>query len=300
MARITYRHLRRDELLEASRLFQRSFNHLRRKNNRPTFDEKITEVSPFFDHKYKTDRDGYWGAFENGRMIGFGHAIMRGKQWYLANLFVAPGSQVKGVGSELLKRCLRYGKGKTDSYSLCTFSYNEVSLALYSSFGIMPLYPIFVMYRKIDKNFRVRPTGLKVVEDNSNKSILRINRLEKKIRGYSRLIDLRYYAGSPHAKILNFYKNSRWVGYSAVIRNSHIMPAGSPYPKFLPDILTESIRECISSKGKEIEINIGAHNQALFQRLKSHGFKIFEMVVFLSTKPYSDLSRYAPASLAMY
>lgn len=300
MARITYRHLKRDELLTASRLFQRSFNHLRRKNKRPTFDEKITEVSPFFMHKYETDRDGYWGAFDGGKMIGFGHAVMRGKQWYLANLFVAPRSQVKGVGNQLLKRCMRYGKGKADSYSLCTFSYNEVSLALYSSFGITPTYPIYVMYRKINKNLRVRSTGLRVMEDNSNKSILRINRLEKKIRGYSRLIDLRYYARSPQAKILNFYKDSRWVGYSVVINSSRIMPAGSPYRKYLPDILTESIRECIRSKGKEIEINIGANNLALFQRLKSHGFKIFEMDVFLSTKPYSDLSRYVPASLAIY
>jgi len=300
MAKIIYRQLKRDELLEASRLFQRSFNHLRRKNNRPTYDDKITEVSPFILHTFKTDREGYWGAFDGEKMIGFGHAGMRGKQWYLANLFVAPKSQVRGVGSELLKRCMRYGKGKADSYSLCTFSYNEVSLALYSSFGIMPIHPIFVMYRKIDKNFRVRPTGLRMVEDKSNKSILRINRLEKKIRGYSHLIDLRFYARSSHVKILNFYKDSRWVGYSAVIRNSHIMPAGSPYQKYLPDILTDSVRECIRSKGKEIEINIGANNRASFQRLKSHGFKIFEMVVFLSTKPYSDLSRYAPANLAMY
>ncbi|UCE65473.1 MAG: GNAT family N-acetyltransferase [Candidatus Zixiibacteriota bacterium] len=300
MTKITYRHLKRDELLESTRLFQRSFNHLRRKNNRPTHDEKITEVSPFFHHIYDTDNKGFYAAFEGDKMIGFGFPLMRGKQWYLADLFIAPGSQARGVGRELLKRCMRYGKGKADSYSLCTFSYNEVSLALYSSFGIMPLYPIFVMYRKIDKNFRVRPTGLKVVEDKSNKSILRINRLEKKIRGYSRIIDLRFYARSPHIKILNFYANSRWVGYSAVIRNSHIMPAGSPYPKYLPDILSESVRECIRSKGKEIEINIGANNRALFERLKSHGFKIFEMDVFLSTKPYSDLSRYAPASLAMY
>lgn len=300
MKKITYRHLKREELLEASRLFLRSFNHLRRKNNRPTHDEKITEVSPFFQHIFETDGKGYWGAFDNGKMIGFGNAIMRGKQWYLGNLFVAPNSQVKGVGGELLKRCMRYSKGKADSYSLCTFSYNEVALALYSSFGIMPMHPILVMYRKINKNFRVRPTGLKVVVDNSSKTILRINRLEKQIRGYSRLTDLRFYAKSPHAKILNFYKNSRWIGYSVVIKNSHIMPAGSPHPKYLPDILTESIRECIASKGKEIEINIGANNRALFRRLKSHGFKIFEMDVFLSTKPYSDLSRYVPASLSIF
>ena len=300
MKKITYRHLKKDELLTASRLFQRSYNHLRRKNSRSTFDEKITQVSPFLNHKYDTDKGGFWGAFDGEKMIGFGHATLRGKQWYLANLFVSPRSQVRGVGSELLKRCMRYGKGKADSYSLSTFSYNEVSLALYSAFGIMPLFPIFVMQRKIDKSFKVRPAGLKGVEDKSSKSVLRINRLEKRIRGYSRLIDLRFYAGNAQVKILNFYKGSRWVGYSVVIRNSHIMPAGSPYPKYLPDIITESVRECIRSKTKEIEINIGAINRDLFQRLKSHGFKISEMVVFLSTKPYSDLSRYVPANLAMY
>ena len=165
---------------------------------------------------------------------------------------------------------------------------------------MMPIHPIFLMHRKIDKHFKIRPTGLKIVEDNSDKSILRINRLEKEIRGYSHLIDLRYYSQSPDVKFLNFYDNSRWIGYSVVIKNSYIMPAGSPYPKYLPDILTESVRECIKSKGKEININIGANNRIVFQRLKSHGFRMSEMVVFLSTRPYSDLTRYVPGNLAMY
>ena len=199
-----------------------------------------------------------------------------------------------------VKRCMNYGKGRADSYSLCTFSYNEVSLALYSSFGIMPIRPIFIMHRKINKNFRVRRTGLVVKEDNSDKSILRINKLEKKIRGYSRLTDLRFFAKCDDYRIFQFYKNSRWVGYSVLLKYSRIMPAGSPFPKYLPDIVTESVRQSILSKGKEIEINIGAENSALFQRLKSHGFRIHEMTVFMSTKSYSDLSRYVPASLAMY
>ncbi len=300
MAKITYKRPRQEELLTAMKLIRNSYNDLQKKTNRPTYDKKITEVPPSFLHLYDSDFKGCWAAYNGKRMVGFGLALMRGKQWYLADLFVDPKSQVKGIGRELLKRCMKYGAGKADSYSLCTFPYNETALALYSSSNIMPLYPILVMEKKIKKTYRVRPTGLKAIEEASNKSILRINRLEKKIRGYPRLADLRFYAKSPDCKILNFYNKSRWVGFSIIINNYFIGPAGSPYPKYIPDILSESIRQAVLSKSKKIIINIGGTNSAAFQRLKSHGFRIFEMSVLLSTKAYSDLSRYLPADLSLY
>jgi ribosomal protein S18 acetylase RimI-like enzyme len=300
MTEVTYRLIRRDELLSARKLLQRSFNHLMKKNNRPTDDRKITAASPFYHHIYSTDSRGFWGAFKNGKLIGFGHALLRGKQWYLANLFIDPGRQAEGIGRELLKRCLKYGRGRVESYSLCTFSHNEAALALYSSFGLMPVYPIFAMNKEIGKNFRIRSTGLKVLEDKSEKSILRINRLEKKIRGYSHLVDLRYFARNGDYRIFQFYKDSRWVGYSVVFKNALMAPAGSPYRKYLSDIITETVRQCARSGSKEVGLCFGAGNGDLFERLKKHGFKIVEMVVFLSTKPYSDLSRYVPADLGLY
>lgn len=300
MAKITYRRVRRDELLEAGRLIRRSFNHLRQKNNRTVHKAALNEIPPLYDHLFKTDRDGFYGAYEGSRMIGFGLSIVRGRQWYLTDLFVAPGFQVKGVGRELLKKCIRHGKGKADSYALCTFSYNEVALSLYSSLGIMPLNPIFAMNREIHNDLRIRPTGLKAVEDKSVKSILKINRLEKVIRGYSRLADLRYFARSKEYRIYQFHSGARWVGYSVVHKNALIGPAGSPYRKYIPDIISESIRKSLQAGSNEVGLCFGANNAALFNRLKTHRFRIEEMVVFLSSKQYSDLLRYVPADLGLY
>jgi ribosomal protein S18 acetylase RimI-like enzyme len=300
MAKITYRRVRRDELLNAGKLIRRSFNHLRKKNNRLIHKTVFNEIPPLYEHLFKTDREGFYGAYEGARMIGFGLSIMRGRQWYLTDLFVAPGSQVKGVGRELLKKCIRYGKNRADSYALCTFSYNEVALALYSSLGMMPLYPIFAMNREVDKKLKIRPTVLKVVEDKSSQSILKINRLEKVIRGYSRLADLRFFARNKDYRIYQFYNGARWVGYSVVHKNALIGPAGSPYSKHIPDIVSESIRKSLEAGSKEVGVCIGANNGPLFDRLKSYAFRIEEMVVFLSSKPYSDLLRYVPADLGLY
>jgi ribosomal protein S18 acetylase RimI-like enzyme len=302
MTEITYRHPTQDELLSACRMMAASYTDLQARSGRKTPERpKIKKTPSAIVHMHKTDYRGCWTAYSGRRMVGYGQSLMRGKQWYLANLFVAPHVQNRGVGRGLMKRCVNYGKGKADSFSLCTFPYNEAAIGLYASFGMMPLLNFFEMIRNINNKPRVRRTGLRIENGNSQKSILRINRLEKKIRGYSRLIDLRFFATEPEIRnILDFYDGSRWVGYSFIHQNTLIGPAGAIAPKYLPDIVTESYRQCVSSASKKVIINIGAANRQIYGHLKSLGFIIEFMPVFLSTKKYGDFLRYIPAQLAIF
>jgi ribosomal protein S18 acetylase RimI-like enzyme len=300
MNEITYRHPREAEIISAFRLIRRSYNNLQLRSGRQPHDEPLGDVPPLYYHLYKTDYKGCWAAYSGTMMVGFGQALIRGRQWYLAFLFVDPRFQSKGIGREILKRCLDYGKSRADSFALCTFPYNEAALGLYCSFGLMPVYPIFGMKRTEKKIMRVKPTGLRMVEDDSNKSILRINRLEKEIRGYSRLVDLRFFVSQQNYGTCNFYKGSKWVGYSIVHKKSLIGPAGSTRAGFLPDILTESLRRCFPGQADSITVFAGGSNEAVYRRLISMGFIIDSLSVFLSTKPYGDFSRYIPAPLAMF
>ena len=50
--------------------------------------------------------DGFWIAEEDGRLVGFGFAWTRQRFWYLAQFFVAPGAQGKGIGQGLMSRTL--------------------------------------------------------------------------------------------------------------------------------------------------------------------------------------------------
>jgi ribosomal protein S18 acetylase RimI-like enzyme len=303
MHKITYRHPAQNELLPACRVMASSYRDLQARSGRklpamPDFKETPSAVV----HMFKTDRNGCWVAFAGKKMVGYGQALMRGRQWYLANLFVETGAQNRGVGRELLRRCVSYGrKKKADSFALCTFPYNEAAMGLYTSFGMMPRNSIFEMAYNVEKIPTIRRTGLRIENGDSYDSILRINRLEKKIRRYPRLVDLKFFASEPKIRdILDFYDGSRWVGYSFIHQNTLIGPAGTIAPRYLPLIVTESFRRCIKNGSKKVMINCGASNREVYSRLKSLGFSIEFLPVFLSTKPYGDFSRYIPAHLAIF
>jgi hypothetical protein len=302
MTEITYRHPTQGELLPACRLMALSYSDLQARSGRKMPKRpRIKKTPSAIVHMHKTDYRGCWVAYSGRRMVGYGQALMRGRQWYLANLFVATHVQNRGVGRELMKRCVNYGRGKADSFALCTFPYNEAAMGLYTSFGMMPLFSFFEMNKNISKKPRIRSTRLRIENGNSRKSILRINKLERQIRGYSRLIDLRFFAAEPEIRnILDFYDGSRWVGYSFIHQNTLIGPAGAIAPKYLPDIITESYRRCVRNGSKKVVTNIGATNSRLYSHLKSLGFTIEFMPVFLSTRKYGDFSRYIPAHLAIF
>ena len=302
LSKITFRHPTVDELLPACRVMASSYRDLQARSGR-----KVPEMPEFKEapaavvHMYKTDYKGCWVAMAGNRMVGYGQALIRGKQWYLANLFVETRAQNSGVGRELMKRCVNYGReNKVDSFALCTFPYNEVALGLYTSFGIMPQYPIFEMRNTNMVARRIQPTGLSIEDGKANESILRINRLEKKIRGYARLVDLRFFAGESEYEIFDFYRGSKWVGYSIIHNKSLIAPAGAVEPKYLPDILTKSYKRCLENGSKLNIIFAGGNNADTHQRLRAIGFKIDNISLFLATKPYGDFSRYIPAHLAIF
>lgn len=302
MPQITYRHPTEKELLPACMVMASSYRDLQARSGRKVPEmQNLTETPAAVAHMYKTDRGGCWAAYDGKTVIGYGQALVRGGQWYLANLFVKPDAQNKGVGRELLRRCVAYGrKKKAESYALCTFPYNEVALGLYTSFGFMPRYPIFEMRNYNTVSRGIPPTGLRIRDGGSNESILRINRLEKKIRGYSRLVDLRFFAGQSDYDITDFYRGSRWIGYSVSFKNSLIGPAGSVEPKDLIEIVTESYRKCFAHGSKLTTVFAGCTNEEIHRRLRSLGFKIDNISVFLSTRSYGDFSRYIPAHLAIF
>lgn len=300
MAKLTIRKPRRDEFMQIIRLIAKSANDLRVRNGRRQWDNPPSEVPSFNYHLFETDPEGHKCAYYDGRIVGFSAAVIRGRQWYLAYLFVDPDFQLKGVGRKLLDHAMDYGRDKVESHALCTFSYNETALALYSSYGMMPTTPIFEMQKKIDKTAKPPKTSLHIEQDNSQKAILQINRLEKEIRGYPRLIDWRFFGSDPRQKIFQFYDGAKWVGYSVVASNRLIAPAGSTEPKYLPEIVAESYRQCLESGSESCLIWAGGPNAPLFARLKGLGFRLNELASFLSSKPYGDFSRYCPAHLAIF
>jgi ribosomal protein S18 acetylase RimI-like enzyme len=91
----------------------------------------------------KNDADGLWVAEADGEIVGFALSWVYGDLWFLAELFVAPGHQSRGVGSELLARSFEHArKAGATTKSLITFTFNVVSQGLYIRHRLFPRLPI--------------------------------------------------------------------------------------------------------------------------------------------------------------
>jgi predicted GNAT family acetyltransferase len=80
----------------------------------------------------KDDAGGLWVAEEAGEILGFAWSWVCGDLWFLAQLFVSPGHQGRGIGNELLKRTFEHAeKSGATNRALITFTFNTVSQGLY-------------------------------------------------------------------------------------------------------------------------------------------------------------------------
>src|SRR5260370_41019346 len=145
---VAYRPARGEEIERAEELVVSSINAL---TERHGFGPMAVLRPPHFQlFSLKDDPDGLWVAEDAGQLLGFAFSWVCGDVWFLAELFVSPGNQGRGIGNELLKRTLQHAK-KTGAANkaLITFTFNTVSQGLYIRHGLLPRFPIY--YFKVER-----------------------------------------------------------------------------------------------------------------------------------------------------
>src|SRR5476651_2349341 len=139
---LVYRPARAQDLAPADALVVATINDL---TERHGFGTMASSQPPNFQaYCLKDDTDGLWVAEETGDVLGFAWSWVCGDLWFLAQLFVAPDQQGRGIGNELLKRTFEHAKksGATNR-ALITFTFNTVSQGLYIRNGLFPRLPIY-------------------------------------------------------------------------------------------------------------------------------------------------------------
>ena len=108
----------------------------------------LASVRPVDFHlfSWKNEPEGFWAAEQDGETVGFAFSWVCGDLWFLAELFIAPAMQGRGIGHELLKRTLDQAKQAGAAHkALITFTFNRVSQALYVRHGLFPRVPIYMV-----------------------------------------------------------------------------------------------------------------------------------------------------------
>jgi GNAT superfamily N-acetyltransferase len=131
------------------RLVQDAYNDLRERHGLPS---NIAFVQPLFQTFSLTEpSSSLWVAVADGTLQGFAFSWMRQKFWFLAQLFVRPGVQAKGIGQTILSKTLRHAEeNSAENRALITTAYNLVSTALYIRNGLYPHVPLLRLVAAVD------------------------------------------------------------------------------------------------------------------------------------------------------
>jgi len=94
------------------------------------------------EHLLAVDGARSFVAVDEGRVVGFSAALLRGEAWFLSALFIAPDYQGVGVGRELLARSWSDSARRRITI---TDSIQPVSNGLYASRGLIPTTPVLFL-----------------------------------------------------------------------------------------------------------------------------------------------------------
>jgi GNAT superfamily N-acetyltransferase len=141
----TYRLAREDDL-SAMRLIQSTALHdliVTRGGKEPSAMPITDEPSSEMRHLLQTDPQLAWIAIEDGRPVGFSAGFVRQELWFLADLFVLPQAHGRGIGGELLQRCLAGGLERGARIRAVMSSEDPAAQVLYIRARMIPRFPLF-------------------------------------------------------------------------------------------------------------------------------------------------------------
>ncbi len=302
---IRYRRCRRKDLLPCVRLIMVSFNDVRRRAGKtPLPLRRPRQAPPMFISLLRREPESFYCAWHGKRLVGFAGAVNRGRQWYLAWLFVHPRYQGDGIGRKLVERIWREGRGVT--HGLCTFGYSLQAVSFYGRLGMTPRDVIHMMRAPAERLTLPPESGLIVQEGLRPGDLRWIHDLEQRIRGYRRPPEWTYWSRSADHRIYVFRRRGRRIGYSMINTIGEIGPAGGLAPRDLLDVIFASLRLAVEQpfgrnvKQPRAQLFCPTDNVELYRRLLAAGMRNEEVLLFMADARYGDFSRYLPATLALF
>ena len=222
---LVYRPAGPADLDRAEALVVGSINDL---TERHGFGTMATARPPRFQlFSLKDDPTGLWVADDAGEILGFAWSWVCDDLWFLAQLFVAPGHQGRGIGNELIQRTLDQARnaGATDR-ALITFTFNRVSQGSISGHGLFPKMPIYFLGVPRERlNGALQDGSLHCVSLEDTVSHRRsLGQVDAQALGVSREKHHQYLFDDETTKGFMLYAGSDCVGYAYIGSDGHIGP----------------------------------------------------------------------------
>ena len=269
--------------------------------------QDLGPISRLHAHLHATDPDRFWVAERDGRVVGFGSAVVRGTVWFLSMLFVRPGEQAAGIGRAILDRIM---PAPADGLRLATAtdSAQPVSNALYASLGIVPREPLLSLIGVPDSvPLPDLPAGMEAVafaelaarESSAGAGheglVATVNRLDEEIVGFQHPQDHRLLRVEGRQGFLYREPGGDAVAYGYASPVGRVGPVAVRDAALLPAVLGHLLG-AVQPRGAFAIWLAGSAGPTVTAVLRA-GFRLDGFpVLFCWDRPFADFSRYIPIS----
>jgi GNAT superfamily N-acetyltransferase len=294
---IVYRPANSADLDSAARVVQLAYNSLREHHGlAPT----IPLRPPLFQALcLAKDPEGLWVAEAGQDIVGFGFSWMCQKFWFLAQLFIKPDTQARGVGQTLLSKTLRQAQRHgAENRALITTAYNLVSAALYLRNG---MYPRELLYRMAAPATVVRQHlatgGIDTVPIASWPAPREwIGGIDEQILGFRRDAHHQFLLGGFAARALRIEQAGRPVGYAYISADGHLGPIAVAPDADATAVVAAALRCALDRQPEQVSMIVPGRAEDVLALVSRLGFRIDEPYVVMSASPFGDWRRYLPSN----
>ena len=292
---VRIRPARMHDLERADNLVVRSINDL---TERHAFGPMAVSRPPDFQaFSLKDDPDGLWVADDEKGMLGFTWSWVCGDLWFLAQLFVSPGEQGRGVGNQLLKRALDHAqKSGAVKKALITFTFNRVSQGLYMRHGLFPRFPVYGFSAPRDTLKDCRGAQLRFVPvEEGAPHFDDLVQTDLLALGTSREKHHRYLLKDGATKGFSLFSGDDCVGYVYISSEGHIGPLAIRRADALGPAFSTALNLAVDRGSPHISAFLPGSSEAALDLAVGHGMRItFPMLLMSNSSFGSNWTQYLP------
>lgn len=293
---VVYRPARAEDLELAVRLVQQSFNDLRvRHGLAPTVPLRPPAFQAFC---LAEDPDGLWVAESDDGMVGFGFSWMQETFWYLAQLFIKPETQGRGIGQALLSRTLEQAQqNEAKNRALITLSYNSSSIGLYVQNGMYPCEPLFRVVAPasvVQRN--IWATDCDVVPIGSFSEGACLGQIDEEVLGFRRDAHHGFLVGGGVVRCVRVERSGGVAGYAYISSDGHIGPLAVAPEADGEHVVAAAIHRALVERPQQVSMIIPGTADRILGMASELGFRIDEPMVLMSAHPFGKWRNYLPSN----